>query len=306
MEKKCGIYIIKNKINDNVYIGQSVDIQARWYAHLRSSRGKMQDSFTQLHQAMQTLGASNFFCEILEECPIELLNEKEIYYIKKYDSYYHGYNMTLGGESNHYETNPRSILTLEQVQEIRLMYNAHIPFRDAYKKYCGIISKSGFKKVWSYQTWRGILPEVYSDANKKWHETYAKSCINGNTHIGKNNTLRACSQKEIDKMRKLRSEGLSYSEISRKTNRSIGVVRKYCLHREAASPQACGKAQPMAVPVRNIETGLVFESSRQAAEWAGVKDRGKQIRSIVLDGKRENRVSGKVQLTNQPAHWELA
>lgn len=302
MEKKCGIYIIKNKINDNVYIGQSVDIQARWYAHLRSSRGKMQDSFTQLHQAMQTLGASNFFCEILEECLIELLNEKEIYYIKKYDSYYHGYNMTLGGESNHYETNPRSILTLEQVQEIRLMYNAHIPFRDAYKKYCGIISKSGFKKVWSYQTWRGILPEVYSDENKKWHETYAKSCINGNTHIGKNNTLRACSQEEIDKMRKLRSEGFSYSEISRKTNRSIGVVRKYCLHREAA----CGKAQPKAVPVRNIETGLVFESSRQAAEWAGVKDKGKQIRSIILDDKRKNHVSGKVQLTNQPAHWELA
>lgn len=305
MEKKCGIYIIKNKINDNIYIGQSVDIHARWYAHLRSSQGKAQDSFTQLHQAMQKLGASNFFCEILEECPIELLNEKEIYYIKEYDSYYHGYNMTLGGESNHYETNPRSILTLEQVQEIRLMYNAHIPFRDAYKKYCGVISKSGFKKVWSYQTWRGILPEVYSDENKKWHETYAKSCINGNTHIGKNNTLRACSQEEIDKMRKLRSEGLSYSEISRKTNRSIGVVRKYCLHREAASPQACGKAQPKAVPVRNIETGLVFESSRQAAEWAGVKDKGKRIRDIVL-GNKENYTSGKVQLTNQPAHWELA
>lgn len=293
-------------MNDNVYIGQSVDIHARWYAHLRSSRGKMQDSFTQLHQAMQKLGVSNFFYEILEECPLELLNEKEIYYIKKYDSYYHGYNMTLGGESAHYETNPRAILTLEQVQEIRLMYNAHIPFRNAYKKYCGVISKSGFKKVWCYETWRGILPEVYSDANKKWHETFAKSCVNGNIHLGKNNTLRACSQEEISKMREMRSEGLPYSEISKKIKRSISVVRKYCLHREAPSPQACGKAQPAAVPVRNIETGLVFDSSRQAAAWAGVKDKGKQIRSIVLDDKRVNRVSGKVQLTNQPAHWELA
>lgn len=306
MKKICGIYIIKNKINNKVYIGQSVNIKARWYAHCNSGKNlDRQDSYTQIHQAMYKYGVENFYYEILEECSIEQLDEREIYYIQKYDSYNNGYNMTLGGEGNKYETNGRAILTLPQVEEIRLMYDARIPFREAYQRYKGIISKRGFKKVWHYETWLGVLPEVYTDENMKWHATVAKSFADGNISLGKNNTERACSDEEIQKMRELRAQGLSYEKIANQVNRSMSVVRKYCLHREGSKPQATGKAQPNAVAVRNIETGLVFDSSRQASIWCGVKDRGKRIREIVTSGNKEY-TSGKVPSTNQRCHWELA
>lgn len=301
----CGIYIIKNDINNLVYIGQSVNIKARYWAHVQSAKNeKAQDHYTKIHKAMHDLGIEHFSYSILEKCPLEELDEKEKYYIQKYDSYLHGYNMTLGGESNKYETNGRAILTLAQVEEIRLMYGARIPFREAYKRYEGIISKRGFKKVWGYENWRGILPEVYTDENMEWHATYAKSSHDGNTSLGKNNTLRACSKEEIRQMRELRGQGFSYEKISKMVNRSIGVVRKYCLHRKSPTPQAIGR-QPSAIAVRNIETGLVFDSLKQAAKWAGVVN-SSHLKKVASKENPNWKTSGRVPSTGEPAHWELA
>lgn len=305
MNKKCGIYIIKNSINNKVYIGQSVNIEARWLAHKYSATNvKSNDHHTQIHKAMYNLGVDNFFYEVLELCEIDELNVKEIFYIEKFNSYRQGYNMTLGGESNKYESNGRAILTLEQVQEIRLMYGARIRFKDAYARYENVISKRGFKKVWHYETWRGVYPEVYSDENKKWHATQAKKSLDGNKNAGKNNTLRACSNEEICRMRELRQAGLSYEKISKEVSRSTSVVRKYCLHREAIDPQAKGKNKPNSITVRNIETGIVFDSLQQAAAWAGITDT-KHLKKSAED--RTNFFSsGVVPSTGQRCHWEYA
>ena len=40
--------------------------------------------------------------QLLEECPIEQLNDREIYWINYYDSYNNGYNLTLGGQDSNY------------------------------------------------------------------------------------------------------------------------------------------------------------------------------------------------------------
>lgn len=45
---------------------------------------------------------------------MEELNEKEIYYISKYNTYYKGYNETLGGQNHQHQ----QILTNNQIQEI--------------------------------------------------------------------------------------------------------------------------------------------------------------------------------------------
>ena len=52
---------------------------------------------------MSSIGVENFSFEVIEECSIEELNEKEQFYIKKYNSYIdfpnsNGYNLTLGGD----------------------------------------------------------------------------------------------------------------------------------------------------------------------------------------------------------------
>lgn len=48
-----GIYAIKNKINNKIYIGRSTDIQRRWTTHLRDAR---KGSLCKIHIAMRQLG----------------------------------------------------------------------------------------------------------------------------------------------------------------------------------------------------------------------------------------------------------
>lgn len=95
--KKCGIYKIENRVNHKVYIGQSIDIETRWSAHRRCGKYHDKENYF-LYQAINKYGIDSFDFTILEECNECNLDEKEIYYIQKYDSYKHGYNMTLGGK----------------------------------------------------------------------------------------------------------------------------------------------------------------------------------------------------------------
>lgn len=93
----CGIYKITNNINGKVYIGQSIRIEERWADHLTAN-----DDW-QIHQAIKKYGANNFTFEVIEECPQEDLDDREMYWISYYNSFKKGYNMTLGGEGGfHY------------------------------------------------------------------------------------------------------------------------------------------------------------------------------------------------------------
>lgn len=99
----CGIYKITNLVNGKVYIGQSQDIYVRWYEHKRASKKRAEYA---LYTAFNKYGFDNFSFEILEECPLEELDEKEIMYIAKFHSYVddeqaNGYNMTIGGAISH-------------------------------------------------------------------------------------------------------------------------------------------------------------------------------------------------------------
>ena len=292
--KKCGIYIIKNNQNDLVYIGQSVDIPIRWNAHKYAAAHYDNPLYKQdIHKAMNELGIENFYIEVLEECNYEELSEREIFWIKEYNSYYEGYNMTLGGESNKGETNGRALLTQAMVEDIRLAYANHIPFRKVYEKYKNTISKRGLQKVWHGENWRFVMMEVYTDENRKWHATHAKAMIDGNKALGYNNKKRACNEEEISKMRQLRKEGLSYKKIGELVGRSTSVVRKYCLYQECTTDCKIGTA----IQIKNVETGLIFESYKEASKWA------KCNYHLISKNKDTNKPAGVVPTTGQPARW---
>lgn len=97
MENLGSIYIIKNKINNKVYIGQTINkVSYRYKTHIYYAiRGK--DYI--IGKAMRKYGIDNFYYEILEKCSIEDLNSREIYWISKYNSTNpkFGYNMSVGG-----------------------------------------------------------------------------------------------------------------------------------------------------------------------------------------------------------------
>lgn len=80
-----------------------------------------------IHKAIYKYGIENFSIEILEECDISLLDEKEIYYIELLNSNDKkiGYNVSKGGSRGPTLVgveNGNSILTEEIVIKIRNLY----------------------------------------------------------------------------------------------------------------------------------------------------------------------------------------
>jgi hypothetical protein len=89
---KSGIYKITNQKTKECYIGQAVDLAARWKDHAKYGLHIDTPAGNKLYKAMQEYGIWNFSWEVLEEVPPAQLNEKEDYYIQLYDSINFGYN----------------------------------------------------------------------------------------------------------------------------------------------------------------------------------------------------------------------
>ena len=97
--KVGSIYIIKNTINDKVYIGQTtMTVHERFMAHMKPSTVKRRGTY-KLYNAVLKYGRDKFYVETLESnVPLSVINQKEIEYIAQYDSFYNGYNSTKGGD----------------------------------------------------------------------------------------------------------------------------------------------------------------------------------------------------------------
>jgi hypothetical protein len=109
---KSHIYIIKNKINDKVYIGQANThrLNRKKYRFFGYT-GRFNDHISEamvntkkkqcwyLNNSIRKNGAENFYVELIETCDLEKADEMEKYYIKHFNSLYpNGYNLTKGGK----------------------------------------------------------------------------------------------------------------------------------------------------------------------------------------------------------------
>lgn len=95
------IYKIINNINQKVYIGQTTrNIDIRWKEHCRHFKQDMPIS-----KAIKKYGVENFTIEKIEVCEDNLLDKREQYWIKHYDSFNKekGYNATFGGQRTGFE-----------------------------------------------------------------------------------------------------------------------------------------------------------------------------------------------------------
>lgn len=95
---KCvGIYGLRNKLNNRWYIGQSWNIYKRWgdYRKLRC------DGQVKLYNALLKYGYDGFERTIIEICQPhvsqDILDKKEIAWIKYYKGVTEGYNLSEGG-----------------------------------------------------------------------------------------------------------------------------------------------------------------------------------------------------------------
>ena len=90
--------MIKNKTTNQMYIGQSINIEKRWKKHC----GGYEKKNSYIDRAIDKYGKNNFTISIIykTEKDSELLNKLEQYYIWKYDTFEndHNYNLTPGGD----------------------------------------------------------------------------------------------------------------------------------------------------------------------------------------------------------------
>lgn len=97
LPKISGIYCIESFVDGKKYIGQAKDIRTRIIkGHIRALRNNSHHN-AHLQSSWNKYGESNFTVFIMEQCPVESLNEREIYYIDFFNTTSYGYNYTEGG-----------------------------------------------------------------------------------------------------------------------------------------------------------------------------------------------------------------
>lgn len=161
----CGIYKITNKQNKKAYVGQSINIEHRWYQHKWEAIAEEYPMYNYtIHKAFRKYGIDSFIFEIIEECEKEKLNERECYWIDFFDTFHNGYNETSGGEGGPImkgEKNPQAKLTEEDVFNIRSRALKCESQSEVYFQfYAEKISFRQFSRVWQGEGWEHILPEV--------------------------------------------------------------------------------------------------------------------------------------------------
>lgn len=79
-----GVYKITNTINGKTYVGQSKNIEKRFYQHKWASQIKD----TNLYKDIRELGVDAFKFEVIEECQVNELRAKELHYIHLLNPFY--------------------------------------------------------------------------------------------------------------------------------------------------------------------------------------------------------------------------
>lgn len=173
--------MIKNIYTGQIYIGQSNDISRRWKEHCY---GK-DNGHSRIDNAINKYGKNVFVCEIIENISdIDLLNEREQYWIEYYNTYlddFH-YNLTPGGEFRPLDD------------------------KDIYKNFLDIVQSDDFRNKMSKVT-SGVnnpfFGRKHSSLSKK-QMSYTKKL--NKVAFGKNNSQAKYTLWNIDNCRFLRND----------------------------------------------------------------------------------------------------
>ena len=167
-----------NFSNGKVYIGQTNDFTARRNQHL--SDAKMNVDY-KIYRAMRKYNTTKDDFEIIESNidSQDLANEREIYWIAFYDSYHNGYNSTPGGQTGSYclgEKSHFAKLSEEDIINIRrIRYTKKYQRSEIWELYKKQISESAFGKVWNYESWKHILPELNTEELRTFYRQLRKN-----------------------------------------------------------------------------------------------------------------------------------
>ena len=295
-----GIYKITNKLNNKCYIGQSVDIKIRWLQHIYE--GKRNNPQGKLYHAIFNEGIENFSFEVLEECPLDekILNEKERYWIEFYNSFEEGYNSTKGGQGeDSWIYDPTLIQTLwdegyssGEIKEIvgcskSTINNRLKGYKDfntftSHQRSCG--HNAPFRQ---FLTMSDEQLKYFGKVIKVYQYSLSGEYITSFPSL--EDAAKAVNGKYPENIGRL---------LRKTTNQKFAYGYQW-------SKEKVDKLPPVPVHlgklVRCIETGQIFPSTREAANWCGLKSCS-PIKDYLAG--RGCKSAGKHPETNEKLHWE--
>ena len=105
------IYQAYNKQNGKSYIGQTVkSLKHRERDHYYQARDKNRENY-KFQRALNKYFTEDWVWTVLEkDVPLDIIDDREMYYIGKFDSYRKGYNSTLGGQGTRKEVGESGVV----------------------------------------------------------------------------------------------------------------------------------------------------------------------------------------------------
>ena len=260
-----GIYSIKNTINNKIYVGQSVNLESRFTDHKSALRNNRHFN-KHLQDSWNKYGEESFEFNIIEECEDQNLDEREQFYIAKYDSMnpLFGYNRNSGGSTNkqlseELKKHLSSVLmghyvSPETIEKLRISHiGKHLS--EVAKHKVSIASKG---RTPSEETKRRI-----SKANKGRTASEETKRKLSEAHKGHKWT----EEQRLKVVGKYRGEnnpnfGRKASEETRK---------KQSEAKKGKSPWNKGKSCPNRYkPVKDLTNNIMYESVKEAKEKTGI------------------------------------
>lgn len=306
---KSGIYQIRNTVNRKVYIGQSKNVELRYKQHF-SELARGVHGNQHLQNAFWKYGKDSFEFSVLELCPIELLDEREIYWISHLNAVKEGYNITVGGGGTRGFSPSEE--TRKKQSELSKQRWENPAFRDRMTKSIQKVAEAERISVIQIETgkifssvteagesvghgssdisaacagkchvcgdyhWRYYTPEIEAILNSSSFDTWRASILS----TGKASPVVCIETGEMfSSIRDAENKmSIHYSSISKcclfKAKSAHGFHWRYA----NTPPDEWSKKfkevylhpDPKAIRVICVDTGLLFSSVKEAAQFAGV------------------------------------
>ena len=198
------IYVITCLVTNKQYVGKTSNINTRLKEHIRNAL-KHSHNNHHLYNAIKKYGSNNFITKsIYSSKDNEHILNLEKYFIREYDTYQNGYNMTYGGEGiigyKHSEITKNKISEIKNknyVKKNHPMYGKHHDKETKLK-----ISNSLRGNILSIDTKEKILKKL---CKKKYKITYPSGKIqivnNLNLFCKQNNLDNSCMYKVAKNIR---------------------------------------------------------------------------------------------------------
>lgn len=261
------IYMIKNKINGKIYIGQCIKDASSSKSYMGS--GKI------LKNAILKYGVHNFEKTILCECSTrDELNKMEIFYIKEMDSITQGYNISSGGNGGNLGEKVNKKIS----NSVKKLWKSGVYNGVKWAGGCGPVSEETKLKISKAQSgqngfWYGKhlteehkknisdgVKEVYDAPNSKIRKNHLNSMRNESVRKKISSSMKGRAPWNKGKTNVYSEEVLKKMSISAK-NKKISFKTEQTRRKKIS--EAFSKNHPNSIKIIDTRDGKIYKDGKQ-------------------------------------------